>query len=165
MCLLRKPEKIRHPGATSIHSAATWRCSSSCLRDTLSRGVSYMCVCYANLKKIRHSEPTSIHSAAQERMTTRRKRAPPPLHVSLHRIEEEKTKLAQRTRAKLETLLTETNQSVLGNASHCDIKHGDMRSSHYHGVLITLCFCLWLLTINLLCFQWLYIKVSARDQR
>ena len=116
-------------------------------------------------EKITHPDPISIHSAAQVRMTTRRKRAPPPLHVSLQRIEEEKQKLAQRTRAKLETLLRETNQSVLGNTSHCDIKHGDMRSTQYHGVLITLCFCLWLLTINLLYFQWLYIKVSARDQR
>ena len=98
-------------------------------------------------------------------MTTRRKRAPPPLHVSLHRIEEEKQKLAQRTRAKLKTLLSETNHSVLGNPSHCDIQYGDMRSTQYHGVLITSCFCLWLVTINLLYFQWLFIKVSARDQR
>jgi hypothetical protein len=82
-------------------------------------------------EKITHPDPISIHSAAQVRMTTRRKRAPPPLHVSLQRIEEEKQKLAQRTRAKLETLLRETNQSVLGNTSHCDIKHGDMRSTQY----------------------------------
>ncbi len=98
-------------------------------------------------------------------MKTGRKHAPPPLHVSLHRIEEEKRKLAQRTKEKLDSLLTKRSQTVSEDAQDCDIQHGDMRITPSHSMLITVCLCLWLLIINLLQFQWLYIKVSAHDQR
>ena len=105
-----------------------------------------------------------IHRAAQEHMKKARKPGPPPLHVSLYHIAEEKRKLQQRTKAKLDSLLPKTSHSLAGDVSPCDIKHGDMRVTTSHSVLITLCFCLWLLIIHLLYMQWLFSKVSARDQ-
>ena len=82
----------------------------------------------------------SVQRAAQEHMKTGRKRAPPPLHVSLHRIEEEKRKLAQRTKEKLASLLTKRSQTVPEDAQECDIQHGDMRVTPSHSMLIQ-CVC------------------------
>jgi hypothetical protein len=94
-----------------------------------------------------------------------RKPGPQPLHVSLYRIAEEKRKLQQRTKAKLDSLISKTRQSLLDDARPCDIENEEKPVKLAHSMLITLCFCLWLLIIHLLYMQWLYIKVSARDQR
>ena len=103
-----------------------------------------------------------IHRAAQEHMKKARKPGPPPLHVSLYHIAEEKRKLQQRTKAKLDSLLSKTRESLEEDSRPCDIENGDIPVTLAHSVLITLCFCLWLLIIHLLYMQWLFSKVSAR---
>ncbi len=96
-------------------------------------------------------------------MATRRKRRPPPLHVSQHLIEEEKRQLAQRTLAKLDSLRTpQSTRAVAGDEAERATTYVALNNPHHQCVLTTICFCLWLVIINLLYLQWLYLYMPAQ---
>ena len=84
------------------------------------------------------------------------KKKPQPLYVSLRLIEEERANVAKRTQARIATLLQQTDK-IVDKATQTIV---DMREVHveiedWHCCLNTFCFCLLLLCMNLLYFQWL----------
>ncbi len=82
------------------------------------------------------------------------KKKPPPLHVSLARIEMERVAVAQCTRTRIALLLphAQDNNNEEGVA-------GDKNSQHYYCLTIFR-FCVLLLLLNLLFLQWVYYKVN-----
>jgi hypothetical protein len=81
------------------------------------------------------------------------KKRPPPLARSLKLIEAERVDLARRTRERIALLFTKTdNRLDLDIAATTEIP---MREVHV--CLNLFCFCLWLLCLNVLFFQWLYL--------
>jgi hypothetical protein len=81
------------------------------------------------------------------------KKKPPPLHVSLARIEMERIAVAQRTRTRIALLLPHAQDN------HEEAKvAGEKNSQHYYCLTI-FCFCVLLLLLNLLFIQWVYYKV------
>jgi hypothetical protein len=84
-----------------------------------------------------------------------------PLHVSLHRIQEEKKNLARRTKVRLAALLAEQNQEEDNETQYWQYpSHGvqNVRQiQDWRCCLNIFCFGLSLLILNLLFLQWLYI--------
>jgi hypothetical protein len=74
-----------------------------------------------------------------------RKKQPPPLHVSLHRIEQERLNVARRTQTRIAAL-----------CSHDTSNFRQVRVD-WHSCLNMFCFYLLLVIANLLFYQWLYI--------
>ena len=86
-----------------------------------------------------------------------------PLHVSMHRIHEERRNVEKRTKLRIAQLHARENcegESDIEYGSHVDKK--DRQIEEWHSCLNMFCFCLILLTFNLLFLQWLYIKVSIK---
>ncbi len=81
------------------------------------------------------------------------KKRPQPLARSLKLIEEERVNVARRTRERIALLFTETENGIdLDIATTTEIPMREV-----HGCLNLFCFCLLLLCLNLLYFQWLYL--------
>ena len=81
------------------------------------------------------------------------KNKPPPLHVSLARIEMERITIAQCTRTRIALLLPHAQ-----NHNKEEEVAGEINSQHYYGPTIFY-FCVLLLLLNLLFLQWVYYKV------
>jgi hypothetical protein len=77
-----------------------------------------------------------------------------PLHVSLHRIEEERRNVALRTNKRIAQLYSIENSNV-DHERQCKADTKDLNCC-----LNVFCFCLTLVICNLLFLQWLYLKVS-----
>jgi hypothetical protein len=97
------------------------------------------------------------------------KKKPLPLHVSMHRIQEERRNVERRTKLRIAQLHASENseidsesegESELKYGSHVDKK--DRQIEEWHCCLNIFCFCLTVLTFNLLFLQWLYIQVSIK---
>jgi hypothetical protein len=81
------------------------------------------------------------------------KKRPQTLARSLKLIEEERFNVARRTRERIALLFTETdNDRDLDIATTTEIPMREL-----HGCLNLFCFCLLLLCVNLLYFQWVYL--------
>ncbi len=87
-----------------------------------------------------------------------RKKKPQPLHVSLHLIEMERLNVARRTQTRLDVLL--------GRAQIIYSEPEDVVPEEKNGnyCLITSCFFVLLVLMNLLFLQWLYYKVHKVNQ-
>ena len=82
-----------------------------------------------------------------------RKKQPPPLHVSLARIEVERVAAAQRTRTRIAQLMKHEEE----NNDEDEVAVTNIFPNHF-GLSIC-CFCVLLVLMNLLFLQWLYHKV------
>ena len=90
----------------------------------------------------------------------KRKPKPNPLARSLHLIAEERGNVARRTRERIALLCIDSKDQEysVDKATQTEIP---MREVHveiedWHTCLNAFCFCLLLLCMNLLYFQWLY---------
>jgi hypothetical protein len=86
-----------------------------------------------------------------------RKRKSPPLYVSLQRIDKERSNVEKRTKLRIAELFADTENRRMQVDRQIQ---KDRQIQEWHGCLNTCCFCLTLLTFNLLFLQWLYIKVA-----
>jgi len=86
------------------------------------------------------------------------KKKPPPLARSLQVIEEERVNVKRRTRERIALLfsVTETSQDK-ATQTEVAMREVNVEVIEWHGCLNLVCFSLWLLCINLLFFQWLYL--------
>jgi hypothetical protein len=75
---------------------------------------------------------------------------PPPLHITLPRIERERVNVQKRTEARIALLYSQAKSKDSNN---------NQEERNWHGCVNIFCFCLLLLTMNLLFLQWLYIKM------
>ena len=80
------------------------------------------------------------------------KKKPPPLHVSLARIEMERIAVAQRTRTRIALLLPHAQD----NHEEAEVA-GDKISHHYY-CLPNFCFCVLLLLLNLIFMRLVLLK-------
>jgi hypothetical protein len=81
------------------------------------------------------------------------KKRPQPLARSLKLIEQERVDVERRTRERIALLFAETDNGLdLDIATTTEIPMREV-----HGCLNLFCFCLLLLCLNLLYFQWLYL--------
>jgi hypothetical protein len=101
-----------------------------------------------------------------------RKKMPPPLHVNLHWIEQERLHVARRTQTRIAALLsqdTNTETECLAMAHEIEgpqcgdgINCSQVRGN-WHSCLNMFCFYLLLVIANLLFCQWLYINTKSRN--
>ena len=98
-----------------------------------------------------------------ETLTMKRKRKPKPvpLERSRYLIDEERGNVARRTRERCERLSieseTEEDYSVdKATQTEIPLREVLVEIHNWHTCLNAFCFCLLLLCINLLYFQWLY---------
>jgi hypothetical protein len=94
-----------------------------------------------------------------------RKKKPLPLHVSLYRIQEERRKVALRTKTRVAQLLESENCEVKCQTlslSGLHVVQKDRQIEAWNCYPNICCFCLSLLAINLLFLQWLYIQVPFK---
>jgi hypothetical protein len=91
------------------------------------------------------------------------KKKPQPLYVSLRLIEEERANVAKRTQARIATLFQQTDKSVdKATQTIIDMREVHVEIEDWHCCLNTFCFCLLLLCMNLLYFQWLYTNTKLK---
>ena len=89
------------------------------------------------------------------------KKKPQPLYVSLRLIEEERANVAKRTQARIATLFQQTDKSVdKATQTIVDMREVHVEIEDWHTCLNAFCFCLLLLCMNLLYFQWLYTNTK-----
>jgi len=81
-----------------------------------------------------------------------------PLHVSLYHIEQERINVQLRTQARIATLLAPSIATDDPNVLA-------VQNSGLSPKILVLCFCWFLLTLNLLFLQWAYIKVTVHVKR
>ena len=91
----------------------------------------------------------------------KRKPKPLPLARSLYLIQEERVNLARRTRERKAQLYSESDTDKdysVDKATQTDIPLREVlvEINDWHTCLNAFCFCLLLLCMNLLYFQWLY---------
>ena len=109
-----------------------------------------------------HCYPNPEPKMASKTITTRKPK-PQPLTRSLDLIQEERKNVARRTRERcaLLSIESETDQDYsVDKATQTEIAFA-LREVHveihnWHTCLNAFCFCLLLLCMNLLYFQWLY---------
>ncbi len=93
---------------------------------------------------------------------TKRKPKPNPLARSLHLIDEERGNVARRTRERIAQLCidSEDQEYSVGvdkaTQTHIPLREVHVEIEDWHTCLNAFCFCLLLLCMNLLYFQWLY---------
>ena len=100
-------------------------------------------------------------------MKRKRKPKPQPLVRSMHLIEDERKNVARRTRERISLLcldLEEEHEYGVDKATQTEIA---MRQVHveienWHTCLNAFCFCLLLLCMNLLYFQWLNTSTTLQ---
>ena len=101
-------------------------------------------------------------------MTSPRKKRPLPLHVSLYRINAERANVIRRTnnRVAFWTAVADQNRiallaaaeaedriAILTVAAHQDRIPIQAERDNFHSCFNTICFCVLLLLLNLLCLQ------------
>ena len=106
-------------------------------------------------------------------MTAPRKKRPVPLHVSLYRINAERANVIRRTnnRVAFWTAVADQNRiallaaaaqeeriALLTAAAHQDRIPLLAERDNFQCCFNTICICLLLLLLNLLCLQWLYYQ-------
>ncbi len=85
-----------------------------------------------------------------------------PLHVSLYHIEQERINVQLRTQARIATLLASSIATDDPNVLvTCNCRQEAVQNSCLSPKVLVLCFCWFLLTLNLLFLQWAYIKVTV----
>ena len=86
------------------------------------------------------------------------KKRPPHLDYSLRLIEDERVNVKKRTERRIAFLLEQTGKTV-DQATQTEIPMREVfvEAIEWHWCLNVFCFCLLLLCINLLYFQWLYL--------
>ena len=90
------------------------------------------------------------------------KTKPLPLHVSLHRIEEERRNVALRTNIRIAKLYSIQNSNAAKEMQcESDTLQKDRKTTEWNCCLNVFCFCLTLVIFNLLFLQWLYHKVTV----
>ncbi len=85
---------------------------------------------------------------------------PLPLHVSRALIEAERANVLLRTQRRIAILRASEDQ----RKNQDDEDPVTIRIVHYHTYLNMFCFCVTLVTANLLFLQWLYYKVHNSKQ-
>jgi hypothetical protein len=104
----------------------------------------------------------TIHPLSFTKMPPKRK--PLPLHVSLHRIEEERRNMEKRTQLRITQLhLKENSDGDNKTLCESDVFMKGRQVTEWHCCLNIFGFCLTLILFNLLFLQWLYIKVTLKD--
>ena len=83
------------------------------------------------------------------------KKRPQPLARSLKLIEQERVDVERRTRERIALLFAETDNGLDLDLDIATTTEIPMRE--VNGCLNLFCFCLLLLCLNLLYFQWLYL--------
>jgi hypothetical protein len=106
-------------------------------------------------------------------MTSPRKKRPLPLHVSQYRINAERANVIRRTNNRVDfwTSVADQNRiailaaaaqeeriALLTAAAHQDRTPLLAERDNLHCCFNTICFCVLLLLLNLLCLQWLYYQ-------
>ena len=94
-----------------------------------------------------------------------RKKKPLPLHVSMYRIQEERRKVALRTKTRVAQLLGNENcevkcETLSLSGLHVVQKDRQIEAGNCYPNIC--CFCFSLLAINFLFLQWLYIQVPFK---
>ena len=100
-------------------------------------------------------------------MKRKRKPKPQPLVRSMHLIEDERKNVARRTRERISLLCLDSEEECeygVDKATQTEVR---MREVHveiedWHTCLNAFCFCLLLLCMNLLYFQWLYTSTTLQ---
>jgi hypothetical protein len=83
--------------------------------------------------------------------------------VSLHRIQEERKNVEKRAKLRIAELFSnENSEGEYETQSGSHVVQKDRQIEEWHCCLNIFCFCLTLLTFNLLFLQWLYIQVSFK---
>jgi hypothetical protein len=89
-----------------------------------------------------------------------RKPEPKPLWVTQAIINKERANVAQRTQLRIAQLFAETEESI--RQVNVAAQQGRIpllaKKENWHCCLNTFCFCVLLLLLNLLFFQWLYYQ-------
>jgi hypothetical protein len=98
-------------------------------------------------------------------MKSTRKPKPPPLKRSLQLIQNERVNVARRTRERIALLFVDSEQEREYSVDKATQTEIPMREVHveiknWHTCLNAFCFCLLLLCMNLLYFQWLYTNTK-----
>ena len=96
---------------------------------------------------------------------SKRKKKPLPLARSLLLIQDEHVNVARRTRERVSLLCIDSEEEREYSVDKATQTEIPMREVHveiedWHGCLNTFCFCLLLLCMNLLYFQWLYTNTK-----
>ena len=99
------------------------------------------------------------------KMKTTRKPKPLPLERSLQLIQDERGNVARRTRERIALLFEDSEQEREYSVDKATQTEIPMREVHveiknWHTCLNAFCFCLLLLCMNLLYFQWLYTNTK-----
>ncbi len=83
----------------------------------------------------------------------------PHLAYSLRLIEDERVNVVKRTQRRIAMLSQQTDKTVdQGTQTEIPMREVLVEDLEWHGCLNLFCFCLLLLCINLLFFQWLYMN-------
>ena len=91
------------------------------------------------------------------------KKKPLPLARSRQLIEEERVNVARRTRERIAMLFPTTDYSVdKATQTEIPIREVVVEIEDWHTCLNAFCFCLLLLCMNLLYFQWLYTNRNLK---
>ncbi len=88
------------------------------------------------------------------------KQKPLPLHVSRALIDAERANVLLRTQRRIAMLRASEDQ----RNNQDDEDQVTLRTVHSHACLNMFCFCVSLVTANLLFLQWLYYKVHTSKQ-
>ncbi len=96
-----------------------------------------------------------------------RKPKPPPLARSLHLIDEKRGNVERRTRERNALLCIDSEEDQEYSVDKATQTEIPMREVHveiynWHTCLNAFCFCLLLLCMNLLYFQWLYTTTKLK---
>ena len=99
-------------------------------------------------------------SASPEKISKRKKK-PQSLARSLQLIEDERVNVARRTRERISMLCTDSEEEReynvdKGTQTDIPLREVLVEIEDWHTCLNAFCFCLVLLCVNLLYFQWLY---------
>ena len=85
-------------------------------------------------------------------------RKPQPLHKSLTLIEEERRNVAKRTQQRIAQLYADETKRNDFN------KIEEVQHAQWLCCVNNICFCVLLVIVNLLFFQWVYYKTNIRVQ-
>ena len=102
---------------------------------------------------------------ASSEKKSKRKKKPQPLARSLELIQDERVNVARRTRERISMLFTDSEEEREYSVDKATQTEIPMREVHaeiknWHTCLNAFCFCLLLLCMNLLYFQWLYTNTK-----
>ncbi len=108
--------------------------------------------------------PHQDSSMVSEKKSTRKKK-PLPLAWSLHLIEEERVNVARRTRERIALLCLDSEEEPeysvdKATQSEIPMREVNVEIENWHTCLDAFFFCLLLLCMNLLYFQWLYTNTK-----